>query len=169
MAGRVNSYRVSIVVILVIIAIVGGFIALSRYDRTPPFEVTLARETGLGGTVYVGDGVALPGFYPFSPDDTIGGLLDAAGGIVPGADADSLRLDVPVATGEDPAQRIDINRAESWLLQALPGIGETLAQRIIDFRLQNGPFRNNDDLMEVSGIGKDNYSKIKDLITVNGD
>jgi competence protein ComEA len=53
-----------------------------------------------------------------------------------------------------------------WLLQALPEIGETLAQRIVDYRQQNGPFRNTSELMKVAGIGAATYQQIKDLITV---
>jgi len=63
-------------------------------------------------------------------------------------------------------QKIDINRAEVWLLKALPGIGETLAQRIVDYRHQNGPFHNIRQLLQVAGIGTTTYEQIKHLITV---
>jgi comEA protein len=63
-------------------------------------------------------------------------------------------------------QKVDINRAEAWLLEALPGIGETLAQRIIDYRQQNGAFRSISEITEVEGIGQSLYEQIKDLITV---
>ncbi len=63
-------------------------------------------------------------------------------------------------------QKIDINRAEAWLLQALPGIGETRAQAIIDYRRQNGPFQSINELTKVSGIGAATLDSIKDLITV---
>jgi len=67
---------------------------------------------------------------------------------------------------EQEPQKIDINRAEVWLLKALPEIGETLAQRIVDYRQQNGPFHNIHDIVKVDGIGKATYEQIKDLITV---
>ncbi len=67
--------------------------------------------------------------------------------------------------GEAP-QRININTAEPWLLQALPGIGEILAQRIIDYRTANGRFLSIEDLMNVEGIGSSVFEKIKDKITV---
>lgn len=63
-------------------------------------------------------------------------------------------------------QKIDINRAEVWLLKALPGIGETLAQRIVDYRQQNGSFHNTNELLKVAGIGTTTYERIKHLITV---
>ncbi len=70
-----------------------------------------------------------------------------------------------VCQGEEP-QKIDINRAEAWLLEALPGIGKTLAQRIIDYRQKNGSFRNITEITKVEGIGPDIYEQIKNLITV---
>jgi len=67
--------------------------------------------------------------------------------------------------GEQP-QKIDINRAEAWLLEALPGIGPSKAQAIIDYRQQNGGFGHIAEITEVEGIGLAIYEQIKDLITI---
>ncbi|MBE0481779.1 MAG: ComEA family DNA-binding protein, partial [Dehalococcoidia bacterium] len=67
--------------------------------------------------------------------------------------------------GEVP-QRVNINTAEAWLLKALPGIGDTLAGRIIAYRAENGPFQEIHDLKNVEGIGTATFEKLKDLITV---
>ena len=48
---------------------------------------------------------------------------------------------------------IDINSADAPLLSTLPGIGETLAERIVEYREQNGPFASVDQLADVPGIG----------------
>jgi len=76
----------------------------------------------------------------------------------------------PELNGEvNPAelpQKIDINRAEAWLLEALPGIGESKAQAIIGYRQQNGGFKHIIEITEVDGIGPAIYEDIKDLITV---
>lgn len=70
-------------------------------------------------------------------------------------------------TGElSQPQRIDLNRAEVWLLDALPGIGPGRAQAIIDYRNQNGPFHRIEDLLNVGGIGNNTLDTIRDLITV---
>ncbi|MBI2673980.1 MAG: helix-hairpin-helix domain-containing protein [Candidatus Zambryskibacteria bacterium] len=61
---------------------------------------------------------------------------------------------------------ININTAGSDELQTLNGIGPAYAQRIIDYRTQNGPFTTIDDIKKVSGIGEVTFSKIKDYITV---
>jgi competence ComEA-like helix-hairpin-helix protein len=63
-------------------------------------------------------------------------------------------------------QKIDINRAEAWLLEALPGIGESKAQAIIAYRQQNGRFKHIIEVTEVEGIGPAIYEEIKELITV---
>ena len=63
-------------------------------------------------------------------------------------------------------QKIDINRADAWLLMALPGIGESKAQAIIDYRQQNGGFRSITEITSVEGIGPTIYEQIKLLITV---
>jgi comEA protein len=67
---------------------------------------------------------------------------------------------------ESEPQRIDINRAEAWLLEALPGIGPSKAQAIIDYRQQNGGFGHIAEITEVPGIGQSIYDDIKDKITV---
>ena len=63
-------------------------------------------------------------------------------------------------------EKININTATLTELQTLPRIGEKIAQRIIDFRKENGKFNATTDLMKVKGIGEKIYNLIKDLITV---
>ena len=78
-------------------------------------------------------------------------------------------LDEPDATGEVSQlspQKVDINRAEAWLLEALPGIGASKAQAIIAYREQNGGFSDIVEITEVPGIGPSIYEDIKDFITV---
>ena len=70
------------------------------------------------------------------------------------------------ANPAEPPQKIDINRAEAWLLQALPGIGESKAQAIIAYRQQNGDFQHIIEITEVEGIGPAIYEDIKEQITV---
>jgi len=67
---------------------------------------------------------------------------------------------------ETQPQKIDINRAEAWLLEALPGIGPSKAQAIIDYREQNGGFSDVVEITEVPGIGMSMYEDIQNMITV---
>ena len=63
---------------------------------------------------------------------------------------------------------VDINRATLHDLTILPGIGEGLAARIVEYRNTNGPFPDCDALLNVSGIGPDTLSKILPYITAGG-
>jgi len=69
--------------------------------------------------------------------------------------------------GEKTPDRIDINTATADELVGLPGIGETLAQRIIRFREENGPFRRVEDLLKVKGIGEKSFQKLRPSIKVS--
>lgn len=62
--------------------------------------------------------------------------------------------------------RVNLNRASLEDLMRLPGIGPTLAGRILAFRSQRGRFTKIEELVEVEGIGPIRYKKIKDLVEV---
>lgn len=63
---------------------------------------------------------------------------------------------------------IDINTASVYEFCALPGIGEVLAQRIIDYRASHGPFSSPEELMNVYGISEKRYEAITDYIAIGG-
>jgi len=75
---------------------------------------------------------------------------------------------VSVSGEDETAQKININLAEAWLLEALPGIGPARAEAIVNYRSQNGPFRQILELINVEGIDMATYEQIKELITVSG-
>ena len=61
---------------------------------------------------------------------------------------------------------VNINEANSSQLLTLPGIGEAKASAIMDYREQNGGFKDAAELKEISGIGEKTFEKLKELITV---
>ena len=61
---------------------------------------------------------------------------------------------------------INLNRADQVGIESLPGVGPTLAGRIVDWRLANGGFKAKADLRKVSGIGDKLFAKLKDLVTL---
>ena len=60
---------------------------------------------------------------------------------------------------------VDINRATAAELQAIPGIGPVIAERIVAYRSENGPFRQADELMQVAGVGEKTFARIAPLVT----
>lgn len=63
-------------------------------------------------------------------------------------------------------QKVNINNADESELDELPGVGPSTAQKIIQYRKENGKFKSIDELKNVSGIGEAKFQKIKDLICV---
>ncbi len=61
---------------------------------------------------------------------------------------------------------VNINTASQSELESLPGIGPSLAKKIVEFRQKNGGFKNPSDLMAVQGIGEKKYEELKNLISV---
>lgn len=78
---------------------------------------------------------------------------------------------LPLTQSEAPAAQsaeetlVDINTASVDELDALPDIGPALAQRIVDYRAVNGPFRKIEEIMQVPGIGAGKFEKLQDRIT----
>jgi competence protein ComEA len=167
MSGRERFYLLA-VIFLAVIAVVGGIMLAVQHGRSQPAEIALCQADPVeqAGQLHIVGAVANPGIYSLRENDTIQAiLLDA--GLEPDADLTQISLRIP-RTGEvDGVQKIDINRAEGWLLEALPGIGEVRAQAIVGYREEHGPFRRIEDLLKVSGIGPATFEGIQDYITVS--
>jgi competence protein ComEA len=154
------------IILLVAVIIVSASIAWTKYRPSLPIEITLPPPQSVSGNIYVNGAVTNPGIYTFSGNDTINSLLQAAGGVAADGNSGSLELDIARANPTATPQKINVNTAEEWLLDALPDIGTTKAQAIIDYRTKNGFFRNIDELAKVKGISASVLAKIRPLITV---
>ena len=104
----------------------------------------------------LGDGarVAVPvvGQAPPAVDPTaVSGAADPTG-------------DGATASGGEPGAPINVNSASEAQLEALPGIGPTLAAAIVEERRRNGPFRSADDLTRVHGIGPGRLAQLRDFV-----
>jgi competence protein ComEA len=166
--SRADRVYLFITVFLLIAAIAGGIMLGLERSRNQPVQIVISQTEPpqQNGEVYVGGTVANPGIYPWKEDDTLQALLSTAG-VEPDADLSRIQVYVPQEGEVQSPQKIDINRAEPWLLEALPGIGKVTAQAIVNYRTENGPFQRIEDLLEVSGIGEGTLDKIEDYITVS--
>ena len=166
--SRADRFYLFITVFLVIAVVVGGVMLAVKHSTSQPVEIALSQmePPEQSGEVYIGGAVASPGIYPLKEGDTIQALLLDTG-VEPDADLSHIEIYIPREGEASLPQKIDLNRAEPWLLEALPGIGETRAQAIVDYRDENDPFKRIEDLLQVKGIGEGTFEKIKDYITVS--
>ena len=61
---------------------------------------------------------------------------------------------------------VDINTADAERLASLPGIGASIAQRIVDYRKEHGPFKSVDELVNVRGVGEKLLARLRERVTV---
>lgn len=135
-----------------------------------------------------------PGVYELTANSRVIDAVKAAGGVTKKADLTLINLARLVKDGEQiyieskevsssPSYRnsqssrakrkldtasgpMNINRATARELEALPGIGPVLANRIVQFRSTNGSFLSIDDLAKVPGIGSSKLAKFREMVRV---
>jgi competence protein ComEA len=132
--------------------------------------------------------VRRPGVYEFTEGSRVIDAVQAAGGARPGAFLQGLNLAAPlvdgtqiivpkegvpvapvgsdVGGGPSTGGLVNVNTATAADLETLPGVGEVIAQAIVDYRTENGPFGSVDELLDVSGIGDTTLENIRELVTV---
>ena len=100
--GRFDKYWTSVIIILLAVIAIGCIVI-------PPGQE-------LQGEIYIGGAVNNPGFYPLKTGDSIEDIIQAAGGITDSANPGVIELIIPENKEFSQSQKIDINRAEVWLL-----------------------------------------------------
>ncbi|MFC8447822.1 helix-hairpin-helix domain-containing protein [Kitasatospora sp. NPDC057223] len=149
---------------------------------------TISSEPGRGAgpepavvVVDIAGRVPSPGVRALPAGSRVADALRVAGGALPDTDTKQLNLARVLTDGEQvlvgepapppsggpaPGSPVSLNHATPEQLDTLPGVGPTLAQRIIAFRQAHGSFRSLDQLRQVSGIGARTYDEMKPLLTL---
>ena len=138
--------------------------------------------------IHIAGCVENEGVYEIKKDSRISDAIDISGGLTSDANIKSINLaqklndgqkiyipnineDIEEYKGDDTNlfeynELININTATQTQLETLPGIGPSTADKIIQYRKENGNFKNIEDIKNVSGIGDSKYENIKDKICV---
>ncbi len=166
--------RIPIILILMVAIAAGAtFFILKHNTSSHSIEIILPPPS-CEIEVYVSGEVKFPGNYILDEGARVTDAIEAAGGFTPEADHSAINMagalrneaHVNVYRIGEASQRININTAEAWLLDALPGIGEATAQAIIEYRTENGQFEEIADLKNIKGIGDSTFEKLQDKVTV---
>ncbi|MCM3111353.1 helix-hairpin-helix domain-containing protein [Lederbergia lenta] len=132
--------------------------------------------------------VQKPGLYEAKDDDRVFDIIELAGGLLEEADENQINFaekihdemvvyipkigeifdEVPQGTGTQSKkdEKVNLNKADNTELETLPGIGPAKAAAIIEYREQNGPYQQIEDLKKISGIGPKSFEKLQNLISV---
>lgn len=185
----------ALVLTALLAALVAGGVALRNRPQEVPLPVveeagvplpgaSSAPAAGAEVVVAVSGKVRRPGLVRLPFGSRVDDAVRAAGGPIPGTDVGMLNVARRLVDGEQvlvgvaaPASAagaeaaqtgglLDLNAASASDLDALPGIGPVLAQRIVDWRTENIRFASVDQLREVTGIGEAKYADLKAKVTV---
>ena len=173
---------------------IGGAILLLNKNPKPEAIMILPTKTETPILVHITGEVYTPGVYELQANGRVSDLIELAGGFTEKADSSKVNLASQVydgqqiiipaeeqsknsletnsastssaTDGEDVTFPININYCTLEELMALPGIGQSKAEAIIEYRKENGDFQVIEDILKVSGIGEAIFEQIKDKITV---
>ena len=162
----------------------GGTLRFGVSEERPETTAELTTTAQALLTVYICGEVCRPGVYDLPTDGRLCDAVALAGGVTGKAAADSVNLAEPLTDGmryyipcraeseegslyEDPTDtRVNLNTATKEELMTLAGIGQTRAERILEYREANGKFRSIEELCKVSGISEKILAQIQDRIRV---
>ncbi|NUR73666.1 MAG: ComEA family DNA-binding protein [Hamadaea sp.] len=180
--GRPGLKAIAAVAAVVVLAAAAyAWFSRPHAETVAPASESSASAPVTGVVVAVAGKVRFPGLVRLPAGARVADAIEAAGGVLPGTDLSTVNLARKVADGElitvgttantvAPGTaadgKVNLNTATAAQLDALPGVGPVLAERIVAYRERKGGFRNVGELRQVEGIGDAKFEQIKDLVTV---
>lgn len=188
--GPASMTVVRLFIVGVVIALVLVIAAFIWIDRSTPLTVTVNTLAPRDMRVFVSGAVATLGVVTVPEGARLVDVVQAAGGFTDDTDYTSLNLAGRVGDGENvfvpssavasgsvspvssvrvpgSGTKLNLNTATIEELDTLPGIGDVLAGRIVEYREANGPFGTVDDLVLVDGISARMVEGLKPLVTID--
>lgn len=183
-------WQLGLMVLILVVSVAGGYFVLRTPSRPPEVFYAAGESEGEGEsgseiTVHVSGAVRHPGVVRLPEGARVIDAVEGAGGPLPEADLEALNLAQVIQDGQKVAvprvgeaerggddggggagKKVNLNTATRQELESLPGIGSTLAERIIAYRQKAGSFRSVDELKKISGIGEKKFQEIKDLVDI---
>ena len=144
------------------------FFVFTCFNRYTPIDLKLAKPTLMD--VEIKGAISSPGVYTLKRNSSISTLIKRSGPLLENADTSRISFthilqdqDVVVIPEIKGIKLISLNSATKEELQTLPGIGPSIAQRIIDYR-ESSTFQTLEQIKDVKGIGEALFNKIQDKI-----
>lgn len=181
---QIGNFLVGLFLVIIIAAVIN---LVTAQPRGIPIELS-PPPTPAPVRVHVNGAVGHPDVYSLPSGSIVQDAIEAAGGLTSVASIENINLASPLQDGQliyifsneesttesshippssnTTIRQININTADASDLERLPGIGPSLAGKIVEFRQLNGPFETVEQLLEISGIGPSKLEEIKDYIVV---
>lgn len=164
-------------------------------DKIEDIEVTKSNKdiNNKVATIYISGEINSPGVVTIGIDKRLSDAVDKLGGLTKDADFNRINLAMKIEDekhyiipkiGEElevnneessvvesvdnkDSNKININTATIQELDSLPGVGEATANKILNYRQENGKFKSIEEIKNVNGIGEKKYEDLKDTICIN--
>ena len=184
--------KLALIITFIIIIIYNFFISKNSYSEINSLESIVENSTenkieldeNNKIKVYIAGEVNTPGVFELDEDSRVEDAIASAGGFTNLANIKNINLALIIEDGEKiyipnindndiidysaqespKSSKVNINKADVSELQNLPGVGVSLAEKIFNYRKENGNFKKIEDLKNVNGIGEKKFEALKEYI-----
>ena len=184
--------KLALIITFIIIIIYNFFISKNSYSEINSLESIVENSTenkieldeNNKIKVYIAGEVNTPGVFELDEDSRVEDAIASAGGLTNLANIKNINLALIIEDGEKiyipnindndiidysaqespKSSKVNINKADVSELQNLPGVGVSIAEKIFNYRKENGNFKKIEDLKNVNGIGEKKFEALKEYI-----